>query len=155
MTGRIEARLAELGLELHTPHQPVANYLGYSVTGNLVWISGQGPTKGQEIAFAGRVGADLTLDQGREAARLTALNLIGHLRLACGGDLERVVGCRKLFGLVNSAPGFTDQPKVIDAASDLLADLFGEAGRHARAAIGTNALPFNIAVEIDAVFEIG
>jgi enamine deaminase RidA (YjgF/YER057c/UK114 family) len=154
MSGTVEARLAELGLELPPPFAPVATYLGYTVTGNLVHVSGQGPVWGSELRFSGKVGAELSFEQGCEAARLTALNLLAHLREACGGDLDRVVRCVKLFGLVHSTPDFTDAHKVVDAGSALLVDVFGEAGRHARAVVGAPGLPFGIAVELEAIFEI-
>ncbi len=154
MTGRIEARLSELGIELPDAPAPAASYVPFVLTGNLVFISGQVTMSNGELKFIGRVGEDFTLDEGREAARICGLNLIAQIRAACGGDLDGVVRCVKLTVFVNSSPNFTDQPKVANGASDLMAELFGDAGRHARAAIGVNTLPLGCAVETEAVFEI-
>jgi enamine deaminase RidA (YjgF/YER057c/UK114 family) len=154
MAGRIDARLAALGIELPPPRKPVATYVAFTRTGDQVWISGQGPTWNQEVRYRGKLGRELDLEQGRAAARLTALNLLAHLRVACDGDLDRVTRCVKLFGLVNSAPDFTEQPKVIDGASELMVEIFGDAGRHSRAAVAAPALPLSIAVELDAIFTI-
>lgn len=154
MSGKITARLGELGLELPPPFAPVANYVGYTVTGNLVHVSGQGPVWGSEVRFTGKLGADLSLEQGCEAARLTALNLLAHLNEGCGGDLDRVVRCVKLFGLVHCTADFKEAHLVVDAGSALLVEIFGEAGRHARAVVGAPGLPFGIAVELEAIFEI-
>jgi enamine deaminase RidA (YjgF/YER057c/UK114 family) len=106
------------------------------------------------LKYVGRVGSDLTIEEGRAAARLCALNILAQLEAACDGDLDRVVRCVKLGGFVNSAPDFFEQPKVVNGASDLMVEVFGEAGRHARFAVGTSVLPFNIAVEVDAHFEV-
>ncbi|HEX9648646.1 MAG TPA: RidA family protein [Alphaproteobacteria bacterium] len=152
--GRIDARLAELGVELPAAAAPVANYVGWVRTGNLVFVAGQGPILDGEVKYKGRVGADLTIEQGQAAARLCALNVLAQLKAACDGDLDRVVRCVKVGGFVNSAPDFFDQPKVVNGASDLFVEVFGDAGRHARFAVGTSVLPFNIAVEVDAHFEV-
>lgn len=154
MTGVIETRLERLALALPPVHQPVANYVGAVVSGNQVWISGQGPTWGQEIRFRGKVGSELSLAQGHAAAQLACLNLLAQAKTAAGGDLERISGCIKLFGLVHSAAGFSDQHLVLNGASDLLAAVFDDGGRHARAAIAAPALPFSIAVELDAIFAL-
>lgn len=154
MSGKVEARLGELGLELPPPSAPAATYVGYTVTGNLVHVSGQGPMWGTEVRFTGKLGAGLSLEEGREAARLTALNLLAHLHEACGGDLDRVVRCVKLFGLVHCSDDFQDAHLVVDAGSALLVEVLGEAGRHARAVVGAPGLPLGIAVELEAVFEI-
>ncbi len=154
MSGKIAARLAELGLELPPPFAPVATYVGYTVTGNLVHVSGQGPVWGTEVRFTGKLGADLSFEQGCEAARLTALNLLAHLNVACDGDLDRVARCVKLFGLVHCTSDFKQAHLVVDAGSALLVEIFGEAGRHARAVVGAPGLPFGIAVELEAIFEI-
>ena len=149
----IEARLADLGVTLPEPPNPVANYVGYVITGNLVHVSGQisadanGPIKG-------KLGADLSVEQGAEAARRCAISLLAQAKKACGGDLDRVVRLVKLVGFVNSTPDFTDQPKVINGASDFFVAVLGDKGRHARAAVSANALPLGVAVEIDAIFEI-
>ena len=154
MSGRVDDRLRELGLTLPPPFAPVATYLPYVVSGPLLHVSGQGPVWGSEVRFAGKLGRDFDLDQGREAARLTALNLLSHVREALDGDLDRVRRCVKLFGLVNCVADFTAPHQVVDAASELMVEIFGEAGRHARAVIGAPGLPFDIAVELDAIFEI-
>ena len=150
---RIEETLAKLGITLPTPANPLANYVPYVITGNLVFISGQisvapgGPIKG-------RLGEDMSLEDGVAAARVCGLNLIAQLKAACGGDLSRVKRVVKLGGFVNSAPTFFDQPKVINGASDLMVEVLGERGRHARFAVGAPALPLGVAVEIDALFEV-
>jgi enamine deaminase RidA (YjgF/YER057c/UK114 family) len=154
MAGTVDARLRELGLELPTPPSAVANYVPYVVTGNLVFVSGQVPVWNGEIKYVGKLGVELSLEAGQAAARMCALNLIAQARAACGGDLDRVVRCVKLTGFVNSTPDFGDQPKVINGASDLMVEVFGDKGRHARAAVSAGALPLGVAVEVDAVFEI-
>lgn len=149
----IDARLADLGITLPEPPNPVANYVGYVITGNLVHVSGQisadenGPIKG-------KLGADMTVEQGAEAARRCAISLLAQAKKACGGDLGRVTRLVKLVGFVNSTPDFVDQPKVINGASDLMVAVLGDAGRHARAAVSAPSLPLGVAVEIDAIFEI-
>jgi enamine deaminase RidA (YjgF/YER057c/UK114 family) len=154
MAGRIDARLKELGIALPTPAKPVANYVPFVRTGSLVTISGQVPMENGEIKWKGRVGQDLGLEDARDAARLCAINLLCQLREACQGDLDRVRRCVRLGVFVASADGFTDQPKVANGASDLMVEVFGEAGKHARTAVATNVLPLNCAVEVDALFEI-
>ena len=155
MTGTVDSRLADLGIELPDAAAPAANYVPYTVSGNLVFISGQITMLNGELQFLGRVGEDLDLDTGYQAARLCALNLIAQLRAACGGDLDRVKQVVKLGGFVNSAPSFTDQPKVINGASDLMVEVFGEpAGQHARFAVSAASLPLGVAVEVDGIFEI-
>ncbi len=154
MTGRIDARLLELGIELPDAPAPVASYVPFVITGPLVFISGQVTVWNGELKFIGRLGDDVSLEQGRQAARICGLNLIAQVRAACGGDLDRVKRCVKLTVYVNSSPDFTDQPKVANGASDLMAEVFGDPGRHARAAIGVNTLPMGCAVEAEAVFEI-
>jgi enamine deaminase RidA (YjgF/YER057c/UK114 family) len=154
MTGRIDARLAEIGLTLPPSVAPAANYVPYAVTGNLVFTSGQLPMQDGKLAAVGKVGAGLTIEQGYEAARLCGVNILSQLKAAVGGDLDRVVRCVKLLGFVNAAPEFGDQPKVINGASDLIVSVFGDAGRHARSAVGAGSLPFGAAVEVEAIFEI-
>jgi enamine deaminase RidA (YjgF/YER057c/UK114 family) len=151
----IDKRLAELGIEVPTPVAPVANYVPFVVTGNLVSISGQIPMKDGKLAFEGKVGDNVSVDEARDAARLCALNLISQMKAACGGDLDKVVRVVKLGGFVNCVDGFGGQPQVINAASDLMVDVFGDKGKHSRSAVGTNALPLNVPVEIDALVEIG
>jgi enamine deaminase RidA (YjgF/YER057c/UK114 family) len=154
MTGRIDARLTELNVSLPAASVAAANYVPVVIAGNLAFVSGQVPVLQGEFKYLGKVGVDLTIEQGQQAARLCALNIIAQLKLALGGDLDRVRRCVKVGGFVNCESGFGDQPKVINGASDLFVGVFGDAGRHARFAVGTNALPFNVAVEVDAVFEV-
>ncbi len=153
MAGKIEARLADLGIALPEGTAPQANYVPYTITGNLVFISGQVAKLGDEL-ITGKLGADVDIETGQRAARACALNLISHLRSACGGDLDRVKQCLKLGGFVQGTPDFTNAPVVVNGASDLMVDVFGEAGRHARFAVAVACLPLDTAVEVDAVFEI-
>jgi enamine deaminase RidA (YjgF/YER057c/UK114 family) len=146
-------KLADLKITLPAPSTPVASYVPYVVSGNLVFISGQLPLENGEVKFTGAVG-EADLAKGQSAARLCALNLLAHLKNACGGDLDKVKACVKLGGFVASAPGFYDQPKVMNGASELMQDVFGEAGCHSRFAVGVAALPRNAAVEVDAVFAL-
>lgn len=154
MSGKVEARLNELGITLPKAAAPVANYVPYVVTGSLVFISGQGPMGPNGIEFSGKLGRDLEVEDGRKAARLTALNVIAQLRQAVSGDLDRVKRCVKLLGFVNSTPEFNQQPAVINGASDVIVEIFGDAGRHARSAVSAPSLPVDIAVEVEAIFEI-
>lgn len=148
-----EARLAELGRTVPEPHPAVANYVGAVRTGNLVFVSGHGPFVEGRIAIAGKLGLDLTIDEGREAAALVLLQCLGSLKQEIH-DLDRVRRIVKLLGMVNSAPDFVDQPTVIDGASNLLTHMYGERGRHARAAVGMASLPFGMAVEIEMIVEV-
>ena len=150
---QIEARLKEMGIELPPAVKPVANYVPAVRTGNLIFLSGHGPFKEDGSLITGKVGADLTVEQGYETARRVAIGLLGSLK-AVIGDLDRVNRVVKLLGLVNCTPEFTDQPKVINGASDFFVELFGDKGKHARSAVGTNALPLNIAVEIEMIVEV-
>lgn len=154
MAGKIDARLAELGIALPEAAAPVANYVAYVVSGNVVHVAGQLPVENGELKYAGAVGGEVSVEAGAAAARLCALNVIAQVKAACGGDLDRVARVLKLNGFVNAPAGFTDQPRVVNGASDLMVDVFGEAGRHARSAIGMGSLPFNASVEIDAMVEI-
>ncbi len=151
---KIEARLKELDIELPTPPAPVAAYVPYVITGNLVFVSGQVPIAGGVPQFIGKLGDSILLEDGKAAARLCAVNLLAQLQTACGGDLDRVVRCVKLGVFVNATPDYSQQPEVANGASDLIASVFGDAGRHARAAVGVGSLPRGVAVEVDAVFEI-
>ena len=153
MAGRIDARMAELGVRLPEAAAPAGNYVPYVVSGSLVFISGQISIQG-DTRIVGTVGGDLTLEDGQRAARLCATNLLVQLKRACDGDLDRVARCVRLGGFVRSTPEFTDQPKVVNGASDLIASVFGDAGKHARAAVSVPALPFGVAVEVDGIFEI-
>jgi enamine deaminase RidA (YjgF/YER057c/UK114 family) len=154
MAGQIDARLADLGIELPQAAAPAANYVPYVVSGNLVFVSGQITVWNGEFRYQGKIGQDLGVEDGQAAARLCALNIIAQLKAACGGNLDRVVRIIRLGGFVNSTPDFTDQPKVINGASDLMAEVFGDKGKHARAAVSAAALPLGVAVEVEAVAEI-
>ncbi len=148
-----DKKLKELGIELPTPAKPIANYVKAVRVGNLLFLSGHGPTKADGSNITGKVGQDLTIEQGYEAAKVTAIGLIATLKAELG-DLGRVNRIVKVNGWVNCTPDFGDQPKVINGCSDFLVTLFGEKGKHARAAMGAVALPNNIAVEIEMVVEI-
>jgi enamine deaminase RidA (YjgF/YER057c/UK114 family) len=150
---RVEAKLKELGLELPPTPRPAANYVGAVQTGHLLYISGHGPTRDGQMAYVGKVGKDLSVEQGYEAARLVALNCLASAKSVLG-DLDRITRVVKVLGMVNCSEDFGDQPKVINGASDLLVQLFGDSGRHARSAVGMQALPFGIAVEIEMIFEV-
>ncbi len=154
MSNTIEARLAELGLSLPDAPAPAANYVPFVQSGALVFISGQ-ISAGPEGLICGTLGDDLEVEAGIAAARACGLALIAQLRAACEGDLTRLRRVVKLTGFVNCAPDFTDQPKVVNGCSDLMVAVFGEAGRHARAAVGAPSLPLGVAVEIEGIFEIG
>jgi enamine deaminase RidA (YjgF/YER057c/UK114 family) len=146
----IDDRLEELGIDLPEPPAAVASYVPFIVQDGLVFVSGQ-ISMAPEGLIAGRLGENLELTDGQAAARQCGINILAQLRAACEGDLSRVRRIVRLGGFVNSTPDFTDQPKVIDGASTLMTDVFDEAGRHARAAVGVNVLPLGAAVEIDAV----
>jgi enamine deaminase RidA (YjgF/YER057c/UK114 family) len=154
MAGKIETRLQELGIELPETSAPAANYIPYVISGKLIFISGQITLKDGKIEFTGRVGDEFTVDEGYQAARLCGLNLLAQAKAAAGGDLDRISRVVKLGGFVNSTPDFTNQPEVINGASDLMVDVFGDAGKHARFAVSAGALPRNVAVEVDGVFEL-
>lgn len=151
--GHIDQRLEELGLTLPQPAAAVANYLPYVITGNLVVISGQLPMVEGRLAVSGKLGTDLTAEEGRMAARLCAINVLAQLRAAIG-DLDRVTRVVRLGGIVNAADNFTDHPAIINTASDLMVDVFEAAGRHARIAFGAASLPLGAAVEIEGLFEV-
>ena len=153
MAGRIDARLNELGIELPEIQAPWANYVSVVVSGTLIYLSGQLPSLGAQ-AIKGKLGLDLSVEDGRNAARLCALNMLPHLRRACEGDLDRIVRCLEIGGFVNSTPDFAEHPLVLNGASELLVEVFGEAGRHTRFAVGVSSLPFNFAVEIKGIFEV-
>lgn len=154
MAGKIEARLKELGIELPEAASPAANYIPYVVSGKLVFVSGQITLLGGEILYKGRIGDDLTVDDGYQAARLCGLNLLAQVKAAAGGDLDKVKRVVKLGGFVNSTPDFTNQPEVINGASDLMVEILGDMGKHARFAVSAGALPRNVAVEVDGIFEL-
>jgi enamine deaminase RidA (YjgF/YER057c/UK114 family) len=148
----VEEKLKELGLELPSAATPMANYVPAVRSGNLVFLSGHGPVEKDRI-IRGKLGRDLTVEEGYEAARIVALGLLGTLKSVIG-DLEKVRRIVKLLGMVNCDPAFTDHPQVVNGASDLLVEVFGERGRHARSAVGMNALPVDIAVEIEMIAEV-
>ena len=152
--GQIDKKLRELGIVVPTPSKPVANYVPWVRTGNLVFISGQGAVRDGKIEYAGKVGDNLSLEDAINSARLTAINILAQLRDACGGDLDRVKRIVKLLGFVNCTPDFGEHPKVINGASDLMVEVFGDKGRHARSAVGAPALPFGLSVEVEAIAEI-
>lgn len=149
----IDRRLSDLGITLPEAPAPAANYVPYVISGNLVFVSGQ-ISRDAGGLITGRLGDGLAVAAGQEAARSCALALIAQLRAALGGDLDRLVRVVKLTGFVNAAPGFTDHPAVINGASDLMVEVFGDAGRHARAAVGSSSLPMDVAVEVEGVFEV-
>ncbi len=153
MAGTFETKLAELGVTLPDAPAPAANYVPYVVVGNLVHVSGQ-IAQGPDGFITGKLGADMDVEAGAAAARTCAIALLAQVKAACGGDLDRLVKVVKLGGFVNSTPDFTDQPKVINGASDLMAEALGDAGKHARAAVSAPSLPFGVAVEIDGIFQI-
>jgi enamine deaminase RidA (YjgF/YER057c/UK114 family) len=151
---RIDDRLRELGIELPTPSAPGANYVPTVRSGNLLFITGQLAQWNGERQFVGKLGREFGIVEGQQAARLCALNLIAHLRAALADDLDRVVRCVRVAGYVNSTPDFTGQSQVINGASDVFVSVFGEAGRHTRMAVGVSALPYDVAVEVEATFEV-
>jgi enamine deaminase RidA (YjgF/YER057c/UK114 family) len=153
MTPAISSRLEELGLTLPAAPAPAANYVPFVISGGLLHVSGQIAADANGM-IKGKLGADMDVEAGAAAARACALALLAQVNAALDGDLGRLKRVVKLGAFVNSTPDFTDQPKVVNGASDLLADLLGEAGRHARSAVGVAALPFGVAVEIDGIFEI-
>jgi enamine deaminase RidA (YjgF/YER057c/UK114 family) len=150
----IDERLKELGITLPTPAKPVANYVGWVRTGNLVYTSGQVTLADGKLHYQGKVGAEISAEDAHKAARLCAINILAQLRDACGGNLDRVKRIVKLVGFVNAVPDFTEHPKVINGASDLMVEVFGDKGRHARSAVGSGSLPLNVAVEVEAIAEI-
>jgi enamine deaminase RidA (YjgF/YER057c/UK114 family) len=149
----IEDRLTELGITLPEAAAPAGNYVPYVTVGDMVYISGQ-ISMGPDGLIKGKLGADMSTEDGAAAAKVCALNLIAQLKAACGGDLERLVRVVKLGGFVNSTPDFTEQPQVINGASDFMVELFGDAGPHARAAVSAASLPLGVAVEIEGTFQI-
>jgi enamine deaminase RidA (YjgF/YER057c/UK114 family) len=154
MSGIIEKRLANLGIVLPDAPAPVANYQPYVVAGNFVFLSGQVTLWNGEIRYVGKIGDDLSVEEGTQAARMCGLNLIAQVRAACNGDLGRVRQVVRLGAFVNCVADFTDHPKVVNGASDLMAEVFGERGRCTRTNIGVPSLPLGFAVEIDGIFEI-
>ncbi|MEO8431531.1 MAG: RidA family protein [Acidobacteriota bacterium] len=154
MTDRIADRLKELDIALPDPSAPGANYVPFVRTGNLVFLTGQLSQWNGERRFVGKLGREFGVAEGQQAARLCALNLLAHLRAALEGRLDRVSRCVRIAGFVNSTPDFTGQSQVINGASDLIVEVFGDAGRHTRMAVGVSGLPYDVAVEVEAVFEV-
>ena len=155
MTSAIEQRLAGRGRSLPPAAAPAGSYVPYTISGKLLLVSGQLPIQDGRIAVTGRLGEGLGVEQGQEAARLCALNLLAQAKAACGGDLDKLARCLKLGGFVACTPDFTDHPKVVNGASDLIAEALGDQGRHARFAVGCASLPLDAAVEVEAIFELG
>ena len=153
MAGTIEQRLIDHDIELPEAATPVANYVPAVQSGSMLYISGQVPLWNGQRRHIGKLGADTSVEDGQTAARLCALNVVAQAKAALG-DLDRVTRVVKLVGFVNSAPDFTDQPAVINGASDLMVEVFGDSGRHARSAVGVAALPLGVAVEVEAILEI-
>ena len=153
MSNDYEDRLKELGIALPDAPAPAANYVPYVIVGDLVFVSGQ-ISNGPDGLILGKLGDNMDVETGAAAAKICALGLVAQLKAACGGDLSRLVRVVKLGGFVNSTPDFTQQPQVVNGASDFLVELFGDAGRHARAAVSAPALPLGVAVEIEGIFQI-
>ena len=154
MAGRVETKLAELGISLPSPMAPIANYVPYVVTGNMVVVSGQIPAIDGKVAVTGKVSWGVSVEQAKDAARLCFVNVLVHLKAACGGDLDRVRRVVRLGGFVAAPSDFTQHAVVMNGASDLAVAVFGEAGRHARSTIGVPSLPADAAVEVEGLFEI-
>ncbi len=154
MAGEAEKRLKEMGFDLPAAPKPAANYVPYTIAGNILTISGQIPMGPEGIEFVGKLGDDTEVEKGQAAARLCAVNILAQAKAALG-DLNRIKQVMKIQGFVNATPDFKDHALVVNGASDLLAGVLGEAGKHARAAVGMSSLPFGVAVEVDAVIEIG
>jgi enamine deaminase RidA (YjgF/YER057c/UK114 family) len=154
MAGRVDTRLKELGIELPTPSTPGANYVPFVRCGDLVFLTGQLSQWNGERRFIGKLGREFGVEEGKQAARLCALNLLAHLATAVDGNLDRVRRCVKIAGFVNSTPDFVSQSQVVNGASDVFVEVLGDAGRHARMAVGVAALPYDVAVEVEGVFEV-
>jgi enamine deaminase RidA (YjgF/YER057c/UK114 family) len=154
MSHDLRERLGALGLELPRPSTPGANYVQWIRTGDLVFLTGQLSQWNGERRFVGKLGREFGVAEGQQAARLCALNLLAHLETAVDGDWSRVVRCVRVAGYVNGTPDFVEQSQVLNGASDLFVDALGEAGRHTRMAVGVAALPYDVAVEVEAVFEV-
>jgi enamine deaminase RidA (YjgF/YER057c/UK114 family) len=151
---RIEQRLSALGIKLPSPPAPVASYVPFTVSGGLVFVSGQIPIAEGKPQFIGKLDAEISLEDGKKAARLCALNLLAQLKAACGGDLDRVKSCLRLGVFVNAVPDFTQHPEIANGASDFIVEALGDTGKHARAAVGAGSLPRGVAVEVEGLFEI-
>ena len=154
MHAKVDMHIAQLGIQLPTPAPPAGAYVPFVVAGRLLLVAGQLPMWNGTLKYDGRVGAEITLEDGIAAARLCGLNLLAQARAACDGDLDRVRRVLRLGGFVQAAPGFTDHPKVLNGASELMVEVFGQAGRHVRVAVGAASLPMAAAVEIEGMFDI-
>jgi enamine deaminase RidA (YjgF/YER057c/UK114 family) len=154
MAGTITARLAELGIELPKLPAPAGAYVPYTISGKMLFISGQIPMRDGALSHTGKVGSELSVEDGYACARVCALNILAQAAAACGGDLDKVARCLKLGGFVNCGPDFNDHPKVINGASELMLQVFGDNGKHARFAVGAPSLPLGSAVEVEAIFEL-
>lgn len=155
MAGRIDARLAEMGIELPTPAAPkVAKILNYKFAGDLLFVSGQVPRVDGKIEFIGKVGREFSLEEGQQAARVSAICVLGCAKAALGGDLDRIREVTRLKGYINVDPEFTDVSAVLNGASELFIELFGDPGRHARTAIGVASMPFGVAIEVEGIFQV-
>ena len=154
MAGQVEARLAELGIELPRAPAAAAAYVPHTRVGDLLFVAGQLPMFMGELRFVGKVGVEFSIEEGQAAARQCGVNLIAQVADALDGDLDRLVRCVKLGGFVNTTSDFRDHPKVINGASQLMIQVFGDIGRHARFAVGANSLPFGACVEIDGIFQV-
>ena len=150
----IEEKIKKLNIELPEPKEPVGSYVASRIVGNLLFISGQISIDEKGVLIKGKLGEDLSTDDGYKAAKRCALSIVAHAKSACNNDLSKIKSCVKLTGYVNSIGTFTEQPKVINGASELITSIFGDKGMHARAAVSTNSLPLGVAVEVDAIFEI-
>tara|TARA_Y100000741_G_C18044842_1_gene473894 strand:- start:154 stop:615 length:462 start_codon:yes stop_codon:yes gene_type:complete len=149
-----EKKIIELGLELPEAKAPAGNYVATKIVGKLLYISGQISISANGELIKGKIGKELTTEQGYNAAKRCGLSIVAQAKIACNEDLSKIKSCVKLTGFVNSIEEFTDQPKVINGASDLIASIFGDAGMHTRAAVSTNSLPLGVSVEVDAIFEL-
>ena len=149
-----ENKIKELKINLPEAKPPVGSYVATKIVGNLLYISGQISISESGELIKGKVGKDLSIDDGYKAAERCGLSIISQAKVACNGDLSKIKSCIKLTGFVNSTDNFTDQPKIINGASDLIASVFGDAGMHTRAAVSTNSLPLGVSVEVDAIFEL-
>jgi len=154
MPADVEARLAKLGLKLPEAPSPAANYVPFTIAKGLLFIAGQAPVRDGKYAFTGRVGSEVTVEDAQAAARLCGLNILAQVKSAVAGDWSRLKSCVRICGYVSSAPGFFEQPKVLDGCSDLMVQALGEAGRHSRSALGVAALRGNVPVAVDAIFEL-
>ena len=154
MSSAIDQKLVSLGIELPVVTPPAANYVPYVKSGNLVFLSGTLPMKDGKPQDIGKLGKEFTVEQGQKTARLCGLNILAHLKNACDGNLDKVTRVVRVGVFVSSATGFTDQPKVANGVSDMMVEIFGDKGKHARFAVGVSELPFGVAVEVDATFEV-